>query len=141
MPWSEDLLDKLNVKNIFSKLDLQSIYHQIHIRPGNKWNTAFKTKEGLYEWRVMSFELCNALRTFIWLMNEVFKPYIGHLFVIYFDDIFVYSASFDEHLHHLKLIFSTLRFNKLYLNIPKCKFAINEIHLGSSWVGMVSNRS
>ena len=133
IPLQEDLLEKVREAKIFSKLDLRMGYNNIRIKEGDEWKTAFRTKEGLYEYRVMPFGLKNAPAVFQRFMNHIFRDMIDVYVVIYLDDILIYSKNREEHTKHVQSVLKRLMENHLFLKLKKCEFYTTTV----TYVGIV----
>ena len=55
-------------------------------------------------------------------MNDVFRPYIDDFFIIYLDDILIFSRIWEDHIKHSKIVFELLNKEKLYVEMSKCEF-------------------
>jgi hypothetical protein len=109
LPRIDDLFNQLCGACVFSKIDLQSGYHQLKVQECDIPKTAFILRYGLYEFTVISFGLTNALAYFMYMMNKVFMEYLDKFIVVFIDDILVYYGSEEEHEGHLHLVLQKLR--------------------------------
>jgi hypothetical protein len=107
-PLIDILFDQLARVQVFSKIDLCSGYHQMKIHAEDIPKTDVSMRYGLYEYLVMSFGLTNASAHFIYLMNSVFMPELDKFFMVFIDNILVYSKSMDEHEEHLRVMLKRL---------------------------------
>ena len=64
LPLIGEILDRLGWAKKFDQLDLISTYHQMRIKEGDKWKTAFLTRYNHFKYQVMPFELSNAPASF-----------------------------------------------------------------------------
>ncbi|GFX45320.1 retrovirus-related Pol polyprotein from transposon 297 [Trichonephila clavipes] len=104
----------------FSSMDLRSGYWQIEIDEADREKTAFITPEGLYEFKVMPFGLCNAPATFERMMDNLLRHFKWTMCLCYLDDIIVFSETFEDHLIRLRLVLKCLQEAGLKLNSKKC---------------------
>ena len=83
LPLMNELRDRVRGAKIFTKLDLKSAYNLFRIKEGDEWKTAFRTRYGLSEYKIMPFGHANAPAMFHNMMNEIFRDMIDLGVVIY----------------------------------------------------------
>lgn len=127
LPRIDELLDRLEGAQYFSKIDLRSGYHQVRIHEDDIPKTAFRTRYGHFEYLVLPFGLTNAPATFMHLMQSIFNHQLDDFVVVYLDDILIFSKTKEEHEIHVRKVLELLRENKLYGKLSKCEFFKNEM--------------
>ena len=111
----------------FTKIDIRNAYHQIRVRKGDEWKTAFRTCYGQFEYQVMPFSLANAPATFQAYVNKALKPYIDVFCVVYLDNVLIYSKTENSHWEHVRRVLRALLEHRLYAKLSKCAFNRNKI--------------
>jgi hypothetical protein len=87
---------------IYIKLDLKNAYHRIRIKIEDKWKTAFRTRFGLFKYIIILFGFINAPATFQTYINETFKDLLDIIYVVYIDNISIYSSKFEKYADHVR---------------------------------------
>ena len=127
LPRIDDSLDQLADSRYFSTLDLALGYWQVGMSEESQEKTAFVTWNGLYEFNVMPFGLCNAPATFQRLMERVLSGAVRDKYLIYLDDILVMGRTFEEHIENLRMVFDCLLKAGLRLKPGKCKLVRQQV--------------
>ena len=93
LPLMQELQDRVQGAQWLTKMDLKNGFHQIRMKEGDEWKTAFRTRYRLFEFQVMPFSLTNAPSTFQDMMNHVLSNLLDAGVIAYMDDILIYAKS------------------------------------------------
>lgn len=122
LPRIDDAIDCLHSASYFSSVDLRAGYWQIPMHPDDKEKTAFVTPDGLYEFNVMPFGLCNAPATFERFMDTILRGLKWQICMCYLDDVVIFGRTFQEHNIRLNIVLDCIEKAGLELNSKKCHF-------------------
>jgi hypothetical protein len=131
LPLIGSIIDRLQGKTCFTKMDLRWGFNNIQIEEEDRWKAVFKTPFGMHEPLVMPFGLTNAPSTFVRAMNRMFRTLLGRypteLFV-YVNDILVATDSdITRHCQIVNDVLNLLMEESYFLRPSKCSFEQNTI--------------
>ena len=127
LPLMQELQDRVQGAQWFTKMDLKNGFHLIRMREGDEWKTAFRTRYGLFEFQVMPFGLTNAPSTFQDMMNHVFSDLLDLGVIAYMDDILIYAKEDEEHDRLVEEVLKRLTANGLAVSPDKSKWKVRKV--------------
>jgi len=122
LPFIADILDGVEKRKMFTKLDLRWEYNNIRIKEGDEWKAAFTMHIGAYKPTVIYFGLMNSPTTFQTMMNDLFCDLINQEDIATFiDNILVATDTEEEHDELVEKVLKRLEENNLFVKPEKCK--------------------
>ncbi|KAL0147701.1 hypothetical protein M9458_056979 [Cirrhinus mrigala] len=145
LPRVDECLDLVAGSSWFSSLDLRSGYWQVPLTPEARPKTAFCTGRGLWQFKVLSFGLCNAPATFERLMERVLEGVPRQQCLVFLDDILAHGASFHLAITALRAVLEKIRSAGLKLHPNKCRLLSREVtflghRIGSEGIGTAEDK-
>ncbi|CDJ48875.1 OSJNBa0042F21.10 protein, related [Eimeria brunetti] len=111
----------------FSTLDLEAGFHQTRMAKEDRWKTAFRSVQGLFEFKDMPFGLKGAPATIQVNTNAYLQPLLGQGVIACLDDVLIYSSALDTHASLLRQVLSIFLTHHFYPRLTRCKLAQQEL--------------
>ena len=124
-PTIDDLITDLNGARYFSKLDLNSAYHQLELDESSRYITTFTTHKGLFQYKRLNFGTSSASEIFQNTMQNVLSGILGCRNIS--DDIIIFGGTKEEHDTTLRKVFEVAKQRNLRFTFDKCQFDQHEL--------------
>ncbi|XP_055525274.1 uncharacterized protein K02A2.6-like isoform X2 [Wyeomyia smithii] len=125
LPTIEDFLPHLVKAKVFSRLDVESAFHQVEISRRSREITTFITSRGLFRYTRLMFGISCAPELFQKIMEQILSGCDGC--VVFIDDVLVFGADQAEHDLRLKMVRQRLQEWNVVLNEGKCVYGVPEM--------------
>jgi len=128
LPLITNLIDNMESKKVFTKMDLRWGFNNVRIKEGDEWKEAFTMHVGSFKPTVMFFGMTNSPATFQVMMNEILRDLINEGKVAAFvDDVLVGTETEERHDEIVEEILKRLEENDLYIKPEKCVWKVQKI--------------
>src|SRR4051812_20733920 len=107
---------------MFCKIDLRLGYHHIRLKLEYNPMNGFRMRYSHYEYSIMPLAVSNAPSVFMEYMNRIFHPYLDQFVVVIIKDVLIYLKLDMDHAENMRFVLQTLKDNKFYAKLSKCKF-------------------
>ena len=91
IPTIDELLQEMNASKVFSKIDLNSAYHQIELEKESRGITTFVTHKGLFRYKRLMFGISCAPEMYQRVLQQILQSCEGALNIM--DDIIIHASS------------------------------------------------
>ena len=135
VPRVDDLIDRVGKAKYLSKIDMTQGFLQVPLHEESQPLSSFVTPFGQFQWKVMCFGLRNATATFSRLVSKLLRN-LEEFAAGYVDDLLIFSNTWQQHLEHLRSVFTRIKNAGLTLNRGKCTFAAAEIDYLGHRIGL-----
>jgi len=128
LPLITDLIDNMESKKVFTKMDLQWGFNNVRIKEGDEWKRTFTIHIGSFEPTVMFFGMTNSLAMFQAMMNKILRDMINKGKVAAFvDDMLVGTETEEGHDEIVEEVLRRLEENNLYVKPEKYAWKVRKI--------------
>ena len=136
IPPIERMNDHFHGVQWFSKIDLRDAFFMIRMKEGEEHKTAFRTRNGLYEFLVMPMGLTNAPATCQRMINDTLSDLLDVTVIAYIDDILIFTkGSREQHARDVSAVFERLGRTTFKTAPEKCEFFKKEVEFLGFLIG------